>query len=204
MPLFHRLQPFVTHARRMLAEGAFGPLSHFYFRSNRPTSARYVAWGAPWMLDPAVAGGGCLRNVGIHGLDAFLHITGEDAEVTGAQLSSRTHGHHVEDYATVLLRTASGVLGTIEVGNTFPGKGGDTEWRLVGRDAQLTLREGSLRCTTATDAHELAGQLPEPLAALALRDALARWQRGEPPATGIEDCYRAVRLVDQAYAIAKR
>ncbi len=204
VPLFQRLQPFVTHARRLLAEGAFGPLSHFYFRSNRPTSARYVAWGAPWMLDPAVAGGGCLRNVGMHGIDAFLHITGEDAEVTGVQLSSRAHGHGVEDYATLLLRTASGVLGTIEVGNTFPGKGGDAEWRISGRDALLTLREGSLRCTTAAGAQELTAQLPESLATLALRDVLARWQCGEPPAVGIEDCYRAARLVDQAYAIARR
>ena len=204
VPLFQRLQPFVTQARRMLAEGAFGPVSHFYFRSNRPTSARYVAWGAPWMLDPAVAGGGCLRNIGIHGIDAFLHITGEDAEVTGAQMSSRAHGQRVEDYATLLLRTASGVLGTIEVGNTFPGKGGDTEWRLSGRDALLTLREGTLRCTTATGDQELAGQPPDPLPQIAIRDALARWQCGEPPAAGVEDCYRAMRLVDQAYAIAMR
>ena len=204
VPLFQRLQPFVTHARRLLAEGAFGPLSHFYFRSNRPTSARYVAWGAPWMLDPALAGGGCFRNVGMHGIDAFLHITGEDAEVTGVQLSSRAHGHGVEDYATLLLRTASGVLGTIEVGNTFPGKGGDAEWRLSGRDALLTLREGSLRCTTAAGAQELTAQPTEPLAMLALRDVLARWQRGEPPAVGVADCYRAARLVDQAYAIARR
>ena len=204
VPLFQRLQPFVTHARRLLAEGAFGPVSHFYFRSNRPTSARYVAWGAPWMLDPALAGGGCLRNVGMHGIDAFLHITGEDAEVTGVQLSSRAHGHGVEDYATLLLCTASGVLGTIEVGNTFPGKGGDAAWRLSGRDALLTLREGSLRCTTASGAQELTAQPPEPLATLALRDVLARWQRGEPPAAGVADCYRAARLVDQAYAIAKR
>ncbi len=204
VPLFHRLQPFVTHARRLLAAGAFGPLSHFYFRSNRPTSARYVAWGAPWMLDPAVAGGGCLRNVGMHGIDAFLHITGEDAEVTGVQLSARVHGHGVEDYATLLLRTASGVLGTIEVGNTFPGKDGDAAWRLSGRDALLTLREGCLRCTTAADAQELTALATEPLATLALREMLARWQRGEPPAVGVADCYRAARLVDQAYAIAKR
>ena len=80
VPLFQRFQPFVSHARRMLAEGAFGPVSHFYFRSNRPSSSRYVEWGAPWMLDPAMAGGGCLRNVGLHGIDAFLYLTGEDAQ----------------------------------------------------------------------------------------------------------------------------
>ena len=204
VPLFQRFQPFVGHARRMLAEGAFGAVSHFYFRSNRPTSARYVAWGAPWMLDPALAGGGCLRNVGLHGIDAFLFVTGEEAEVTGAQTSSRAHGAGVEDHATVLLRTASGVLATIEVGNTYPGKGGDAEWRLAGRDALLTQREGSLRCTTSDGERELERAPPEPLPAVALRDALHRWQRGEPPAAGIEDCYRAMRLVDQAYEVAGR
>ena len=202
VPLFQRFQPFVSHAQRMLAEGAFGPLSHFYFRSNRPSSARYVAWGAPWMLDPAIAGGGCLRNIGLHGIDAFLFLTGEDAEVTGVQLSSRALGKPVEDYATLLLRTPSGVLGTIEVGNTFPGKGADAEWKLAGRDAMLTLRDGALRCTTAAGAQDLAGETPEPLPVVALRDALARWQRGEPPAAGVEDCYRAMRVVDEAYTLA--
>lgn len=203
VPLFQRYQPFVAHARRMLAEDAFGPVSHFYFRSNRPSSARYVSWGSPWMLDPEVAGGGCLRNIGLHGIDAFLHLIGGDAEVTGAQMSFKAHGARVEDYATLLLRTRAGVLGTIEVGNTFPGKGADAEWKLAGRDALLVQRDGSLRCTTAAGEQELAAPPSEPLPALALRDALTRWQMGQPPATGVEDCYRAMRLVDQAYAIAK-
>ena len=184
----------------MLAEGAFGPVSHFYFRSNRPTSARYVQWGAPWMLDPAAAGGGSLRNVGLHGIDAFLHLTGEDAQVIGAQTSTQALGKSVEDYATVILRTPGGIVGTIEVGNTFPGKGGEAEWRLSGRDALLTLRGGSLRCVTAGGEQDLAGAPPEPLPALALRDALARWQRGEPAAVSLRECYRAMRVVDAAYA----
>ena len=96
------------------------------------------------------------------------------------------------------------MLGTIEVGNTFPGKGGDAEWRLAGRDALLTLRGGVLRVATAAGEQDLAGQPPEPLPVIAVRDALARWRRGEPPATGIEDCYRAMRLVDEAYAVAAR
>jgi len=203
VPLFQRFQPFVTHALRMLAGDAFGPVSHFYFRSNRPSSARYVAWGAPWMLDPAVAGGGCLRNVGLHGIDAFLYLTGEDAQVTGAQMSSRALGKRVEDYATVLLRTPSGVVATIEVGNTFPGKGADAEWKLSGRDALLSSREGSLRCATGAGEQDLAGPPPEHLSVIALRDALERWKRGEAPAVAIRDCYRAMRIVDQAYEIAK-
>jgi len=204
VPLFQRYHPFVSHARRMLAEGAFGPVSHFHFRSNRASSARYVSWGSPWMLDPAVAGGGCLRNIGLHGIDLFLHLAGEDAQVAGAQLSSRAFGKGVEDYAAVLLRTPGGVLGTIEVGNTFPAQGADGEWKFSGRDALLVQQGGSVRCTTAAGEQEVAEPQAEPLAVVAVRDVLARWQSGQPPATGPEDCYRAMRVVDQAYEIARQ
>ena len=203
VPLFQRYHPFVAHARRMLAEGAFGPLSHFHFRSNRGSSARYVAWGSPWMLEPKVAGGGVLRNIGLHGIDLFLHLAGEDVEVAGAQLSSRALGETVEDYAAVLLRTRAGVIGTVEVGNVFPGSGADGEWKLAGRDALLVQQGGAVRCITAAGDSKLAEPPSEQLAAVALRDALARWQRGEPPSTGPEDCYRAMRIVDRAYEIAR-
>jgi predicted dehydrogenase len=156
------------------------------------------------MLEPARAGGGCLRNIGLHGIDAFHFITGEEMQVMGAQLSSRALGERVEDYATLLLRSASGIVATIEVGNTFPGKGADAEWKLAGRNALLVQREGAVRCITASIDHELAGQPPEPLPLLALRDALLRWQCGDRPAADIEDCYRAMRLVDHAYELARR
>jgi predicted dehydrogenase len=202
VPLFQRYHPFVAHARRLLAEGAFGSLSHFHFRSNRGSSARYVAWGAPWMLDPAVAGGGCLRNLGPHGIDLFTHITGEDAQVAGAQTSARALGRQVEDYATLILRTPGGVLATIEVANDFPAQGAEGEWKLAGRDALLVQRDGAVHCVTAAGEKRLAEPPPEPLNGVALRDALARWRDGRPPAVGVEDCYRAVRIIDEAYGLA--
>jgi predicted dehydrogenase len=204
VPLGQRYQPFVTRARQLLAEGRFGPLSHIYVRQNRPTSARYPAWDAPWMLDPAAAGGGCLRNLGTHGLDLFLHLTGEDAEVTGAQLSARALDTAVEDYASVLLRSASGVLGTIEVGNLFPRDGTDGEWKIAWRDAILILRDGTLRLETAAGTETWPGEPAEPIARTALRDALDHWQRGAPPPISVHDCARVVRLIDQAYALAGR
>jgi predicted dehydrogenase len=204
VPLFQRYHPFVAQARRMLADGAFGPLSHFHFRSNRGSSARYVSWGAPWMLDPAVAGGGCLRNIGLHGIDLFLHLTGEDASVTGAQVSSLALGKPVEDYAAAILCTPRGVVGSIEVGNVFPGQGADGEWKLAGRDALLVQQGGSVRCMTAAGEQEVAEPPAEPLAVIAVKDILARWQKGEPPATGPEDCWRAMRAVDEAYDVASQ
>jgi predicted dehydrogenase len=129
VPLAQRYAPFAKRARELLAAGSFGPLSHIYVRINRPGPARYQAWDCAWMLDPAESGGGCLRNLGAHGQDMFLHLTGEDAQVTGAQLSRSAHERPVEDYASVMLRSASGILGTVEVGNGFPRDGTDGEWR---------------------------------------------------------------------------
>jgi predicted dehydrogenase len=202
VPLFQRHHPFVAQARKMLADGAFGPLSHFHFRSNRGSSERYVQWGAPWMLDPAIAGGGCLRNIGLHGVDLFLHLAGGEARVAGAELSSRALGRAVEDYATVLLRAPDGMLATIEVGNTYPGQGADGEWKLAGRDALLVQQGGSVRCMTAKGEQDVAEPPAEPLPVIALRDILSRWRDGEPPATGPEDCWRAMRVVDEAYRAA--
>ena len=203
VPLIQRYQPFTGRAREVLAEGRLGRVSHFYFRLNRPTSARYPGWGAPWMLDPGAAGGGCLRNLGPHGLDLFLFLTGEDAEVTGAQMSRRALGERVEDYASVLVRSAGGIIGTIEVGNTFPGNGTDGEWKIAGRDGILAMKDGTLRLVTRDGASESApGDPPEPLALLALRDALDHFRRGLPAPIGAEDCARVAALIDRAYALA--
>jgi predicted dehydrogenase len=203
VPLFQRYQPFAVRARQLLAEKRLGPLSHLYVRLNRPAPARYPAWDSAWMLDPAEAGGGCLRNLGSHGLDMFLHLTGEDARVTGAQISARAHGQRVEDYASVLLRSASGILGTVEVGNGFPRVGTDGEWKIAGRDGILTLKDGVLKLATAQGDETTPCPDDEIRYYPAIRDALDAWRRGAAPPIGVHDCLRAVRLIDQAYALAK-
>ena len=199
VPLAQRYGPFATRARELLAAGRLGPLSHIYVRINRPGPARYQAWGCAWMLDPAQAGGGCLRNLGPHGLDMFLHLTGEEAQVTGAQLSRRTHEHPVEDYASVMLRSASGILGTVEVGNGFPRDGTDGEWKIAGRDAILAMKDGILKLATPNGDEILPSATVTSLYFTAVRDALERWQRGEAPTVSVHDCARVVRLIDQAY-----
>jgi predicted dehydrogenase len=202
VPMAQRYSPFAARARDFLAAKTFGPLSHLYVRVNRPAPPRYAAWDCPWMMDPAEAGGGALRNLGPHGLDMFWHLTGEDAKVTGAQFSSRAHGNAVEDYASALLRSASGILGTVEVGNTFPRDGTDGEWKLAGRDAILTMKDDIVKLATKDGDKILPGvDLTAPYFT-AVRDALDHWQAGKAPPITVQDCARFVRLIDQAYAYA--
>jgi predicted dehydrogenase len=202
VPLAQRYGPFATRARRLIAAGRLGPLSHFYVRINRPGPARYQAWDCAWMLDPAEAGGGSLRNLGSHGLDMFLYLTGEDAQVTGAQLSRRAHDRAVEDYASVMLRSESGILATIEVGNGFPRDGTDGEWKLAGRDGILTMKDGVVKLATAGGDETFPGSDVTAPYFIAVRDALDHWQRGAAPPISVHDCARAVRLIDEAYARA--
>ena len=200
VPLAQRYGPFATRARELLGAGRFGPLSHIYVRINRPGPARYPAWDCAWMLDPVEAGGGSLRNLGPHGLDLFLHLTGEPAQVTGAQLSRRAHECAIEDYASVMLRSASGVLGTVEVGNTFPRIGTDGEWKIAGRDAILTMKDGIMKLATAEGDETFVGaDLTAPYF-VAIGDALNHWRRGTPPPISVHDLVPTVRLIDQAYA----
>ena len=203
VPLAQRYQPFAIRARELMAADRLGPLSHLYVRINRPGPARYAAWDSGWMMDPAEAGGGCLRNLGPHGLDMFLHLTGEDAQVTGAQWSRRAHGQPVEDYASVQLRSTSGILGTVEVGNTFPRVGTDGEWKLAGRDAILSLKDDVLKLATADgDETYPAPDLVAPYFTC-IRDALDQWRRGAPAPVTARDCARVNRLIDQAYALGR-
>jgi predicted dehydrogenase len=205
VPLPQRASPFATRARRLLAEGRFGPLSHLYLRLNRPTSARYSAWDSPWMLDPALAGGGCLRNLGSHCLDLFLLLTGEAATVTAAQLSARALGQRVEDYASVQLRTPSGVLGTIELGNTVPYAGSDGEFKIAGRDAMLlAYHDDTLRLITADGEETVSAPPAEPLYPAAVRAIIDGFRRGAPAPVSVHDLVPVVRLIDQAYERAER
>ena len=204
VPLAQRYGPFATRARELLAAERFGPLSHIYVRINRPGPARYEAWDCAWMLDPAEAGGGCLRNLGSHGLDMFLHLTGEPAQVTGAQLSRRAHECRVEDYASVMLRSASGILGTVEVGNGFPRVGTDGEWKIAGRDAILTMKDGIMKLATAEGDETFPGADVTAPYFIAVRDALDHWRRGAPPPISVHHWTLAVRLIDQAYERAGR
>src|SRR5215471_2273302 len=81
--------------------------------------------------------------------------------------------HPVEDYASVILRSASGILGTVEVGNGFPRDGTDGEWKIAGRDAILTMKDGIMKLATSDRLSEAAAWFDPTLLMLwTVRDSL--------------------------------
>jgi hypothetical protein len=126
-------------------------------------------------------------------------------KVLGAAVSDRVHGRAVEELATVLLRSESGVIGTIEAGYTFAANsGGDFEWRVAASNCYLIDRGAALHVATMDDGRRATVEIPDQRARYDrfAGDTLARLRAGQGPVATLQDCYRAMCVVDEVYRVA--
>lgn len=214
VPFVGRYNPIWARVEELRAQGRLGPLAHFHQRIVNGSPARYERDEVPWILHPETAGGGALRNLGIHCADAFLLLTSAEAggpepalaRVAGAALSRRIHQRAVEEFAAAVVVAPSGAVGTFEAGYTYPSmaEGGDPEIRVATANAYLVERGTQLRCSTGDDGQtqSIVSEGPVGYERFVL-DTFARWQAGRPPIATIRDCERANRLVDAIYATAR-
>jgi predicted dehydrogenase len=209
VPLVNRYSAFWSQLDELEEAGRVGARSHFHFRVINGPPERYALDGVGWMLDPAVSGGGCLRNVGIHTVDGFLRfIGGEAVEVLGAAVSYRVHGKAIEEFCAALLRSESGVIGTVEAGYSYASMnpGGDFEGRLSSANCYIVDRNDKLEVATLDDKEVRALSIPNQGERYDQfgRDTLARLRDGRPPIATLRDCYRAMQVIDEIYDKAVR
>ncbi len=76
--------------------------------------------GENWRVDQAKAGGGALMDLAPHGLDLVDFLLDEPLVTVAALLQNRVHAYAVDDGATVMGRTRSGVLATLHVAYNCP------------------------------------------------------------------------------------
>jgi predicted dehydrogenase len=206
VPFMNRYSFWAVTAKRMIAAGEFGRISHIFFRTIRPTMRRYIEWDSPWMADKSQAGGGALLNLGGHGFDMARFVTGEEPEVVSAVLSRRMHESEVEDYALATLRTPSGLLFHNEVGYTmptWPANQTDSERKVAGERLLLRETPNGLELL-APDAEKVVLQPGgwEAGYRRAVREALEAYSHGDPPPIPASECARAVRLIFDSYRAA--
>lgn len=95
-------------------------LDHASIRFVAGSPSRYEKAGTPWMLDKRLSGGGPLINVGVHLIDFFRIFSGSKIVSVSAFSTSHMNDLSIEDFISVTLQCASGAIGTIECGYTFP------------------------------------------------------------------------------------
>ncbi|MEQ9635943.1 MAG: Gfo/Idh/MocA family oxidoreductase [Devosia marina] len=194
VPLANRLSPALADLT--------APVAHAHFRIVNGPPQRYRDDGVGWVLDPAIGGGGALRNLGIHGIDCALSLAQGPLRIISASVARRMHTSElVEDHALVVLADAADALFTIEAGYTAPNMsaGGDFEWRTA-TPGRYCIDRGAQVTTLQNDGER---QLPPLLPAHRYRafmaDTLARLDSGRPPMVTLDDYVAAMRLIDAIY-----
>ena len=109
---YRRLYPKVLRAMDLLAAGAIG---HPVFAEATSHDWFYPAGGSrAWLIDPAKAGHGPLRDIASHRIDLMNYFFGEPGRVCG-HLSTLVHPIQVEDNATVMIDHQGGVRSVVDV-----------------------------------------------------------------------------------------
>lgn len=204
VPFVNRLGPFVRDLRQHLDAAGLGAARHMSFVDIAGSPRRYPAMGCAWMLDPALAGGGCLINLGVHFIDLFAVMTGRPARFAGATLGRAIHGGPLEDHARLLLADDGGGSALVEVGYCFPDDARrHTAFTFAGEGWFADATDGTCRLTIGTartrfDCALDAGPLYADYVVATLRAAAS----GAPPVASLEDLQAAMTIVDAAYATA--
>lgn len=210
VPFIFRISDFLSAIEEM--EGHIpSDFNHLQFRFIVGPPSRYLA-GAPWMLDPAIAGGGPTINVGTHFFDLFRFLTGKEVSTVSAVMSSRTHCGAIEDYSVVTLQTDDGVIGVVESGYSFPSTpdeqrefsftlGSSGHYAYSGRDAVHFRNRFDLATGTRTRPVRLETDVYYPEF---VRRVLDECRAGGSPVAGLRDAEATMEIVEAAYASARQ
>ena len=158
----------------------------------------HADWGpGGWFIDPVLAGGGALVDMGIHAIDTARFLLGEpDALRVRASITTAHGSYAVDDDGIVLIEWEGGARSVVESGWWQPHLGGyeaDTEVYGSTGYRRIWAREqppGYVHC----DVDALHGA--------AARCARRRSQRGGPGVPSPRHGLAALRICEQAYASA--
>ena len=129
---FRRLFPKLMKTKRLIAEGIIG--QPILAESNCHTWLNLS--GREWAIDPVMAGGGPLYDIGSHRIDALNFLFGQPLKATGLR-SNAVHQMEVEDSATVMIEYAGGMRGVVDVrwNSRIP----RDQFRVLGTDGEIVL-----------------------------------------------------------------
>lgn len=184
-----------------------GPVDHMSVRFIAGPPSRYEDAGVPWMLDPALSGGGPLINLGGHLVDLFCHLADDEVTSVSAYVSSRIFGRGIEDFVSLRLVTGGGRIATIETGYTFPSDSDvQREFNLSARTpgAYMMSTEDGMFVRTIFEGQRESRIVPvryetdlyyREFATRVIDDIRLR----RKPVAGLRDAERAIGIIEAAY-----
>ena len=115
-----RLHPVAREFKRIMDEGLIGRVVGGEGRCAAGRLTRYIEGHSPWILQSKLSGGGPMYNLGVHWIDLFRWILGEEvAEVSGRNVKVNTD-YDIEDNSFAHLRFSGGAIVALDISYTVP------------------------------------------------------------------------------------
>jgi predicted dehydrogenase len=202
------------YARRLVQNGSLGEIVAVHFRRAHGM-AKTNNLPATWW-DPAVAGGGALIDLGVHGMGLLTYLAGEPIRVS-ASMRHRTK-RALEDTATIMVDFQNGAIGTAHTNmvtniqeNLLEVVGTDGMLVVVGTEGKETVylnsrhRPDRAKGMTVVPASEYAGDGKYPINKFIdlVRDRTTAATGLPGSGLDLDTALRIVAISEAAYASAK-
>ncbi|HLY46636.1 MAG TPA: Gfo/Idh/MocA family oxidoreductase [Stellaceae bacterium] len=105
-----RFHPNMRELKARIDDGRLGTIAHCYGEQNGP--AGLFMNSDSWRADPAEAPAGGMTAMGVHNLDAMIHLFGPIEEVYATSIR-RAISYDAEDTTSVMFRFRSGMSATL-------------------------------------------------------------------------------------------
>lgn len=186
----------VQKAREIVDSGLLGDIVLY-----ENTFAGYCDMSKRWNSQPAISGGGVLIDNGTHSVDILRYLLGAIAELQVVE-GKRIQNLAVEDTAHLFVRTASGVMGSIDLSWSL-NKVRPDFISLYGSKGTLTVGWKESRYRLAGDKDwTVFGSGYDKVAAFAnqIRNLAGAIRGSEPLIITPDDAIASVRVIETAYA----
>jgi predicted dehydrogenase len=161
------------------------------------------------MLDPALSGGGSTINLSPHFIDLFRLLSKTQPTEVVSLMGNFTWGLPIEDYSSLIIRSASSV-GTIETGYTYPaGQFGIFDLRFSIRTTRnYLIARGDKQLEIHRAADGQLEQLPIETSNLFMyppfvTETIDRFRKDQPPLAALDDLVEMMKVVDAAFKSSK-
>ncbi|MCY4071577.1 MAG: Gfo/Idh/MocA family oxidoreductase [Chloroflexi bacterium] len=195
----HRFHRPLQAAQELIRGGKLGELVQI---ENR-FAFRFARAGKSWFTEADVAGGGVLIDTLVHSIDIFRALTGDEIERTEAAVST-TLPIEVEDSASLLVKSAGGVIGSLNCSWVTPVA--EAIVKIHGTEGQAVIdydADAGLRYRLADDEDWTMQRFDAPDRFEAQADHfLSCVESGEEPLVSGADGLAVMRVIESAYESA--
>lgn len=158
----------------------------------------HTNWGpSGWFVDPALAGGGALVDMGVHTIDTARFLLGDPLPTrVCATVGTRYGDYAVDDDGIVLISWSSGVNSVVESGWWHPRSGG------LEADTEIYGTKGYARIWDPAPPSEEYEHGSQPMYTAQMAEFLDAIAEGRQPRPSGEDGRVVMQVVEEAYRSA--